>query len=251
MKKQDLTGQRFGLLTVTGEAPIYISPKGYRKTMWYCECDCGNKCIVMGSHLLTGHTLSCGCQKFRGLIPRTARDLTGCKFGTLTVLYRQPNRTVGSNSRLVWHCRCDCGQETDVLGLLLTGGYVKSCGCLSISHAERIMIDYLSNKNVVYATQYHPDGLIGVGGGFLKFDFVIFRDDVIQCFVELDGEQHYHSVDYFGGLSKYEQLCANDNIKNTYCQTHGIDLVRIDVSKCRQEESFIEAYDTALEKYLL
>lgn len=251
MKKQDLTGCRFGLLTVIDEAPIYISPKGYRKTMWNCRCDCGNKCVVMGSHLLSGHTESCGCQKFRGLTSPIAKNLVGYKFGMLTVLYRQPNRMIGSNSRVVWHCKCDCGKETDVLSLLLTGGYIKSCGCLFISHAERTMIDYLASRNIEFDTQYHPDNLIGIGGGYLRFDFVIFRNHDIQCFIELDGEQHYHSVDYFGGTFKYEQLCANDNIKNTYCRTYDIDLIRIDVSKCRCEESFVQMYDRVLKKYLL
>ena len=250
MKKRDLIGQRFGSLTVISEAPVYVSPKGYRKVMWNCRCDCGNDCIVMSSHLLSGHTTSCGCQKFRGFVSPVAKDLTGFKFGMLTVLYRQPNRMIGSISRIVWHCKCDCGKETDVLGLFLTGGYIKSCGCLSLSHAERIMKNYLSNKDVIFDMQYHPDDLFGVGGGCLKFDFVIFQNNHIQCFVELDGEQHYRVVDHFGGSFKYDQVYANDRIKDAYCKIHSIDLVRIDVSKCRKEKSFIDVYDVVLKKYL-
>ena len=251
MRKRDLTGCRFGALNVIDRASDYVSPKGYHKIMWNCECDCGQTCVVMSSHLLSGHTTSCGCQKLKGLTPLVATDLTGCEFGMLKVMYRQPNRMIGANSRVVWHCRCKCGKETDVLSLLLTGGLVKSCGCLSVSHAERIMAEYLSEKGVVFDTQYHFDGLVGIGGGVLKFDFVVFRDDKVQFVIELDGEQHYRPIDYFGGIDKYNQIRANDDIKNVYCQKQGIGLIRIDVSKCQQEESFIRVYDEALLKYFL
>lgn len=30
---------------------------------WYCLCDCGRNAIVGGTHLLDGHTKSCGCLK--------------------------------------------------------------------------------------------------------------------------------------------------------------------------------------------
>lgn len=34
--------------------------------MWECQCECGNKIIVSGNHLRTGHTTSCGCIKSVG-----------------------------------------------------------------------------------------------------------------------------------------------------------------------------------------
>lgn len=62
-KLVDLTGKRFGKLTVVNRAPDYITPSGQHKTQWYCQCSCGNKnlVIVMATHLKTGHTTSCGC----------------------------------------------------------------------------------------------------------------------------------------------------------------------------------------------
>lgn len=51
----DLTGQRFGRLTVLSLAKIE------RKTYWYCKCDCGKETISDSSSLRTGHKKSCGC----------------------------------------------------------------------------------------------------------------------------------------------------------------------------------------------
>ena len=57
----DLTGQRFGRLTVIGRTDDYVSPKGHKLVRWLCECDCGNKSCVTTSSLKKGESKSCGC----------------------------------------------------------------------------------------------------------------------------------------------------------------------------------------------
>lgn len=59
----DLTGQRFGMLTVIKKADDYIQPNGDHIIRWHCKCDCGNDCIVKGSYLRIERTKSCGCLK--------------------------------------------------------------------------------------------------------------------------------------------------------------------------------------------
>lgn len=249
MRKIDLTGRVFGSLKVLYETSPYVSPNGYSQLMWHCECECGRFCDVMGTHLLSGHTTSCGCKQTSKLHPRKARDLTGNRFGMLTVMHRMPNRQVGKNSRVVWHCRCDCGKETDVLALLLCEGLVKSCGCLSISHAERVMTNYLKDHDVHFEPQYYFDDLLGCNGGYLKFDFALFLDSRLSFLVELDGLQHYEPVEYFGGVSKYEICRKNDDLKNVWASEHNIPLIRIDVSACKSDSDFIAVYDSVFESY--
>lgn len=55
---KDLTGQRFGRLTVIG-----IKPTETRKTYWICQCDCGNLKTVRSDSLQCGAVRSCGCLK--------------------------------------------------------------------------------------------------------------------------------------------------------------------------------------------
>lgn len=57
----DLTGQKFGRLTVLGRADDYVDPKGNKAIQWLCLCECGNRRKVQSSHLKDGHTKSCGC----------------------------------------------------------------------------------------------------------------------------------------------------------------------------------------------
>ena len=55
-QKLDLTGQRYGRLTVIAPAP-HVG----RRTAWLCRCDCGRETVVTSGHLRSGHTSSCGC----------------------------------------------------------------------------------------------------------------------------------------------------------------------------------------------
>ena len=80
----DLTGQRFGYLTVVKRVEDYVSPKGCRSVQWLCECDCGNETVVIGSKLKGKEVKSCGCLKVNRAIEQSklnkkynTYDLTG------------------------------------------------------------------------------------------------------------------------------------------------------------------------------
>jgi hypothetical protein len=58
----DLTGRRFGMLTVIERAGTYISPGDLKKEpTWRCRCDCGKESIAYACNLRSGGTRSCGC----------------------------------------------------------------------------------------------------------------------------------------------------------------------------------------------
>ena len=61
----DLTGRRFGRLTVLSQSPNRYVPGG--NVQWYCKCDCGATIEVRGDNLLRGHTNSCGCLRQDGM----------------------------------------------------------------------------------------------------------------------------------------------------------------------------------------
>jgi hypothetical protein len=55
-----------------------------------------------------------------------AFDLTGQVFGRLTVISLAYNH----NGRWKWFCRCQCGNEIEVISAKLNNGHTRSCGCL-------------------------------------------------------------------------------------------------------------------------
>jgi hypothetical protein len=119
----DLTGQRFGKLTVLRKSDE-VSRSG---TLWVCSCDCGGTSIVIGQNLRKGRTKSCGCN-------RTPADLAGQTFGNLTVI--EPVVVKGGHRK--WLCRCICGSLTEVATSSLLKGTTKSCGCLRHQPSPRI-----------------------------------------------------------------------------------------------------------------
>lgn len=54
-------------------------------------------------------------------------NITGQRFGRWLVVKKVPARR-GTNAH--WLCRCDCGAERVVLGIVLRKGESQSCGCL-------------------------------------------------------------------------------------------------------------------------
>ena len=58
-----------------------------------------------------------------------ALDLTGQRFGALTVIERAGSYMHETAQFATWLCRCDCGNEKIVIGTNLRAGHTKSCGC--------------------------------------------------------------------------------------------------------------------------
>lgn len=57
-------------------------------------------------------------------------DLTGKRFGRYVVVGRADDMISPSGRhRIMWNCKCDCGNYKSVLGASLTAGTVVSCGC--------------------------------------------------------------------------------------------------------------------------
>lgn len=154
----DLTGQRFGMLTV-----LCRSEKEYTHVHWTCRCDCGNMIDVAANNLKSGHTVSCGCKRVLPYI--------GKKFGNLTVL-EKTNEFVqhGSTKSPLWKCQCDCGNIVLLRLDSVTRGNIKSCGCQENNGKIKKMHEaagfvqgtQLSKIQKVSATSANSSGVVGV-----------------------------------------------------------------------------------------
>ncbi len=119
---RNVAGQRFGRL-------VALRPtrkRQRRSVVWRCRCDCGREVDVPLNNLVQGMTQSCGC--LRKDTPRDGRvkDETGKQYGRLTVVARAPDdRHQGAR----WLCRCRCGREVVVSGVMLRQNRAHSCGC--------------------------------------------------------------------------------------------------------------------------
>lgn len=217
----DLTGNEYGKLTVVKYA---YSNNG--NNYWECKCKCGNVAFVSTTNLRRGLTKSCGC-----LVPKfKPNDLTGLKFQKLTVLYQNGYYYFPNGDRLYkWHCRCECGNECDVIGSNLLNGDTKSCGC-AISIGESNVKKILNELNIEYISQY---SFKNSNISSLRFDFAIIDGEDIIGLIEYDGVQHFkptkfHHISDEDAETEFIALKERDSQKEDFAKDNNIPLLRID-----------------------
>ena len=152
-RADDMTGQRFGRLTVMRKGWVERGKWRHQKqTKWECECDCGGYVEVYANNLRSGRTQSCGClrkENARETAKRNFRhkpkeDLTGKTFGSLLVL--RPSERKMPNRIPIWVTQCACGVVHEVRMDRLKSGKAKSCGCLRKRRDIQTSPDTIGNK---------------------------------------------------------------------------------------------------------
>jgi len=149
----DLSGQRFGSLTVAGYA-------GRRKRVhyWHVICDCGNEKDVAANNLKSGATQRCSISCPTRVDPRTVDEI-GNVYGKLTVI-AYVGHSIKSHKGAYWRCRCECGTEVDVVGVTLRNGKTRSCsaGCGLTTHGMKNTPEYYCWKDMKArcGTPSHP-----------------------------------------------------------------------------------------------
>lgn len=217
---KDLTGQRIGRLVITGIAKR-VKVNGDYDTYYNATCDCGNKIVIKGAYLCgKRRTQSCGCLHKEVTSKNKLDDLTGRKFGELTVIKRVEN-TPGGETRFL--CSCSCGSLINVTAPRLKAGQ-KSCGCIK-SKGEYKIANILKENNISFLKQKEFDDIKGaLPKGVFKFDFYI--ED--KYLVEYDGSQHFKpSSKGWNDEEHFKNTQRRDEAKNNYCREKEIPLIRI------------------------
>lgn len=94
-------------------------------------------------------------------------------------------------------------------------------GGLSKFHREVLEIVGKMYPNDVINTNYH----FKASGKSLYFDIYIPRAKIV---IEADGRQHYEFVEhYHGDAAGFQDSKKNDIIKNEFCKSNNLTLVRI------------------------
>ncbi len=166
---KDLTGKRFGRLTVSHRDAARLSNN---RTWWICKCDCGKKISVRRDSLISGATKSCGClnleltkerckQHLRG-----AADISNQKFNMLTAV-----EPIGKKRcDILWRCICDCGRETTATVADLRSNQKMSCGCLqAVAQAENTkrgddLKVFGTNIGLITKTEPNKNNKLGIRG---------------------------------------------------------------------------------------
>lgn len=224
-KALDLTGQKYGRLTVLERA----ENQG-REVTWLCQCECGNKILVQRRYLRSGATKSCGClqkeiakELAKKITKRRYLDLTGQKYGHLTVIKDTGEK---QNKQTVWECECDCENHTRIKVTVgnLRNGHTRSCGCIKESIGEELIKKILIENNLSFIKEKTFNNCrFEDTNAPAKFDFYINNKYII----EIDGIQHFQQVGWDNQKENLFKRNQHDQIKNQYCLEHNIPLYRI------------------------
>lgn len=221
LSKELQPGDKFGRYTI-----LYKESETGQGGLYRCRCECGVEKTIKRQFLLDGSIVSCGCYSREEKSQRQLIDITGQRFGLLTVLSKSDYQ---GGDGVYWNVRCDCGNEKVVSGHAIRRGDIISCGCSKRSNGEMIIEQLLLENNLFYKSEYTFSDLPR-----LRYDFVIFdkNQNPIRI-IEYDGKQHFEPVDYFGGEKRFQQQITNDAIKNQYAFDHNIPIVRFPYTDIR------------------
>lgn len=159
-------------------------------------------------------------------------DLTGKKYGKLTVLHRSADYGNGKKKVIKWDCQCECGKHVAVKSDSLLSGHTVSCGCNKIKH-------HASNKERLYNiwkcmrqrclnprnVNYRNYGKRGITICDEWSDYLNFKNWAIS-----HGYDHSLSIDRIDVNGNYEpKNCrwatnkeqANNTTRNRYVEYHG------------------------------
>ena len=126
---------------------------------------------------------------------------------------------ITARTKIKHRCKLD-GCEWEAMPTNVLKG--QGCPKCSESSGEKIIANILDSKNIMYIRQYTFCDC--KSQRVLPFDFYL---PTFNIAIEYQGIQHYEPVKYFGGQEKFEIQQKHDAIKNEYCKSNGILLLRI------------------------
>ena len=201
---------------------------------YLCQCSCGNLTEVSSSLLRSGKVASCGCLRKEKL----KKDILSKRFGKLLVIEETEKRDVTGG--IIYKCLCDCGMIKEVPRRYLVNGNTKSCGCLC-SIGEFEIQNILLQNNIIFEKEYSFNDLKEIEK--LRFDFAIFKNNILIQLIEFQGEQHFKESNK--GFGNFKKISDSDRKKEEYCLKNNIKLIKVHFSK----RGKITLKDLELEEY--
>lgn len=177
---------------------------------------------IAGSLIFAKHF---GCPKCAGNAVKTTEEFENelsdyAPFFKLLSPYERATKKV--------HVQCkDCGHDDWITPNKLKSG--QGCKYCKESGGEKRIRYFLEKNHIRHDSQKTFDGLIGLGGGLLSYDFYL---EDYNCLLEFQGIQHEkptkfkkESVEITN--KKFEKQQKHDNLKREYAKLHNIELLEI------------------------
>lgn len=156
---------------------------------------------------------------------RQRKDLTGKKFGKLTVLGQSTKKSSKNKYLRFWDCICDCGEKTTVETNSLKYGKTSSCGCKRREHGVKLGT---SGKGTTKSKPITPRSNTGYKGitKIKKGCYLVYltingkqthlgrRSNLIEARKKLIEHEKKYQLEEIKG--EYDSVCAYSMCKNPF-----------------------------------
>lgn len=189
----DLTGLRFGSLTVLHMAGMRQKKNGRNFQTWLCECDCGKTLVATTDVLQQGGRTT--CREISTGLTCGENVSVGRRFGRLIVVARSEHRARDNERQ--WDCLCDCGRTAHVRGYCLSSGMTQSCGCQIRTYVDGIgfrsrweLFWYLSARERGLSVEYEQTRISVMVNGKKRVYVPDFRIVGTDRYIEIKGRKY-------------------------------------------------------------
>jgi hypothetical protein len=172
------------------------------------------------------------CPKCRGVCPEQAKE------ELILLIERNGHKLLseysGNNNKALIDFGCHNAHW------IKPNHYKQGVGCpiCNESKGEKRVREWLENNNFTYESQMKYDGLLGLGGGLLSYDFYLPKQNIL---IEYQG--HFHD----GSSGEYSQVnleyhIEHDKRKREYAEINNIELLEIWHYDFDNVDSILEGY---------
>jgi hypothetical protein len=141
----------------------------------------------------------------------TVKDLTGKIFGRLTVI----SMSHVEKGKSVWNCKCSCGSSVKVVGVRISTGHTRSCGCMPVveGHGDvgtkfyRVWRNIRQRCHDVNSDRYQWYGAKGIYVcDRWRNDYLAFKSDMLSSYQKAcaDYGEDQVSIDRIDPTKGYE-----------------------------------------------
>ena len=165
--------------------------------------------------IFKGRCVNCSAHKAEKYFKSKVLEKLGSEYSFIKFTHRPELSEGYRRGVVVEHFNCGHVYETSY-SKIMEGSKCPNC---VYSRGESAVKDVLDSLPIEYTREHSFEYL-----GRKRFDFYI---PSLNIAIEYDGEQHYKSIDAWGGEVYLESVRQSDALKNDFCEYMGIDLLRI------------------------
>lgn len=221
--------------------------KGMKEKCWFHCKKCNSNFLQLPSRLINQKIYGCNCCPTKKMTHQEFLERLG---EDCLKEYAILDEYVNIDTKIrMQHLTCNTIFEIDPYHFIerYKKTYCPIC-YYKKSKGEIIIGKFLSARNILFHKEFiFPDLPLA------RFDFYIPEKNMI---IEYDGQQHYETIECWGGEEALKEIQKRDTIKNIYCINNNISLIRIpyydfDLINQILYEIFEEKSSTTIEKYLI